>query len=429
MFHAAPPGTFLQISSKRPGRARESGGKAYVHPLFALPSERKHDFAQIVQTAIDSGDESVYTTLAAFNPSVYAFPKYEQPYSFTAARCAHLLGMCIDLDVGRSEEDAKEASQLLSSKDALEGTIWLIEKGIVPLPTMTAESGRGRYLIYIFAAALARTEEVRRRMQAVHIELCKRLSDFSPDPSSGNTVQPFKVPGSPSIMGPVRYEILEQGIVTAPLYSLETMEEFLQVTQEQSSSADRQANRPSRGGGIIRSSRQHVAPLRQRMEELRRLVPLRSRWTGYRHWLLLAFSEAARRCFRAGCSIEDGERLAFAETLRFNQSLPDPEDEVVIRSTIFGSRLPQRPQRNETIVRNLDVSVEETLRAGLWSLAHPDIARRRREAKQERREEKRSRRCEIDDRLLSGEGVSSIARSVGVSRATIYRRKGRLFIV
>jgi hypothetical protein len=430
MFHAAPPGTFLQISSKRPGRARESGGKAYVHPLFALPSERRCDFAQIVQTAVESGDESVYTTLAAFNPSVHAFPTREQPYSFTVGRCAHLLGMYIDLDIGRSEGDAKDASQLVSPKDALEGTIRLIEEGAIPLPTMTAESGRGRYLIYIFAEALPRSLEVRRRMQAVHAELCKRLSGFSPDPSSGNTVQPFKVPGSPSIIGPVRYEILEQGIIAAPLYSLEAMEEVLDVAREQSSPADAQPNRSSsRGRGISRSSSQHVAPLRQRMHELWRLVPLRSRWTGYRHWLLLAFAEAARRWFCAGHPIEDGERLAFDETLRFNQSLPDPEDEAVVRSTILRSRLRPRPQKNETIVRNLDVSVEETLRAGLKSLAHPDIARRRLEAKQERRYEKRSRRCEIDDRLLSGEGVSSIARSVGVSRETIYRRKRKLPVV
>ncbi|HXH92990.1 MAG TPA: hypothetical protein VNN25_15515 [Thermoanaerobaculia bacterium] len=360
---------------------------------------------------------------------MYAFPTREQPYSFTAARCAHLLGMCIDLDIGRSEEDAKDASQLLNPIDALKGILRLIETGAIPLPTMTAQSGRGRYLIYIFASALPRGPEVRRRVRAVHADLCKRLSGFSPDPSSGNTVQPFKVPGSPSVIGPVRYEMLEQGIITAPLYSLETMEEFLQVEQEQSSSVDRQSTRSSRGGGIIRSSWQHVAPLRQRMEELCRLVPLRPRWKGYRHWLLLAFAEAARRWFRAGRSIEDGERLAFDEILRFNRSLPDPEDEAVIRSTILRSRLLPRPQRNVTIVRNLGITVEETMRAGLWSLAHLDTARRRREATQERQNKKRSRRCEIDDRLLSGEGVLSIARSVGVSRATIYRRKRKLFRV
>ncbi len=426
MFHAAPPGTFLRISSKRPGRARGSEGKPYIQPFYALPAERLGDFSQIVQSAVDSGDEAVYTSLAVFSSSVlYAHPGRDQRYSFAGRRCKHFLGIWIDHDVGRSREEAKNPFQLLTAEAALIGTIRQIEKGAIPLPTMTAESGRGRYVIYVFATALANTPAVRLRMRAVHDGLCARLADFAPDRSSGNTVQPFKVPGSPSVIGPVCYAMFEQGEAAAPFYSLEILEESLCVYSN--SPAPPQHPRPiSLRARSARSPRQNAAPMRKRMDELRRLVRLRTRWTGFRHWLLLAFAEAARRWFCAGRSIEDGNRLASDEVLGFNQSLPDPEDETVVRSAILGSRLPTKPQTNATIARNLAVTIEESHRARLSSLAHPNVVREREEVKQKRRDEKQSRRREIEDRLLSGESVSSIARSLGMSRETIYRRRRKL---
>src|SRR5258706_7432527 len=177
LFHAAPPGTLLEVASARKGKARGSNAKPYPHPLCAIAAERKDDFATVVQSAIDAGDEHVYTTLAAFSPAVFAFPHREQPYSFTRDRCTHVLGIWMHLDVRRSSDDARDASQTISSEEALLSVCQHVETGRIPLPTMTSESGRGRHVFYVLAAAIIHRPETRRRIRVIHDELVIRLSD------------------------------------------------------------------------------------------------------------------------------------------------------------------------------------------------------------------------------------------------------------
>jgi hypothetical protein len=301
----------------------------------------------------------------------------------------------------------------------------LVRSTAIPLPTLTAKSGRGMYLFYLFSFPLRCTPEAMQLRKRALDELLGRLECVAADYSSTNVVQPFKAPGSRCDIGKVQYAMFERGLVTAPRYSLDALAEFLGVRDPASIVQAQGLRRKRSRGGASRPLR-YVAWAFVRMNELERLVPRRARWEGCRHYLLLAYAEAASWLYRARHGVSSGRELAFEETLRFNLSLPDPEDEAVIRSEIFGSRLRARPQKNETIVRCLAITVEESHRARLSSLAHPDVVREREEAKQKRRDKKKARRSEIDERLLSGESVSSIAHTVGMSRETIYRRKREL---
>ena len=427
LFHAAPPGSLLEVASARKGQARGSNAKSYPHPLCAIAAERRDDFSTVVQSAIDAGDEHVFTTLAAFSRAVLAFPHREQPYSFTRDRCTHVLGIWMDLDVGRSPDDAGDASQTISSEEALRSVCQRVEEGRIPLPTMTSESGRGRHVFYVLAAAITHCPDSQRRIRAIHDELIIRLAGLAPDRSSGNMVQLFKVPGSPSVIGPVRYEMFEQGDITAPLHTLEALEDFLDVPREGSPPSEPLPER-SRGrrGGINRSPQQSLAWARKRMDELRRVTPLRSHWKGFRHPLLLAYAEAARRWFRPGNSAREADRLAFEATILFNRTLPDPEDESEIRTAVFGSRVRARPQRNETVARNLAITVEETARAQLESLAHPDVVRVWEQESRQRTAEKQARERDVEERLRAGEAVASIALESGLSRSALYVRRKKL---
>jgi hypothetical protein len=415
MLHAAPRDTYLGISAKLPGFKAGTDGP-YLHP-FGAPT--RDEFMWVVDTAIDAGAEAVYTMLATFRYPV-AYPKRQQPYSFPRSRCDSILGLMIDLDVGRSESEARDTTQTMSADDALAIVFRLVEQDAIPLPTLTARSGRGLYLLYIFSAAARYTEHLRRRFEAVHDELRTRLAGLCPDRSSRNVVQLFKAPGSLSAAGFVSYEMYEQGEIGPPLHTLESLQTFLMLNgcvtpEEKLIPARRKGSRP-------RSPRQRVAFARRRMDELERLVPLRKRWTGWRHYLLLAYAEAARHVCRADHG-PLGDELAAEIVLDFNRGLPDPEDECAIRTQVLASPLPRRPQQNKTIVRNLEITVAESLSADMKSLAHPELVSALQGRGKERAEEKKRRNEQIDALLREGATVRAIMKQTAVSRAAIYRRK------
>ncbi len=436
LFRGARPDDLIPICSLRPGRLSSQKGRPYIHSFFPLTAEEHGNAEEIVATTVELGHEKTYWMAVTLRPDACAeLPVWEcdaVSFRYTQEFVSQIHGLFIDLDVGRSPEDSKNEFDQQTAGKALEGALALVEDNIIPMPTITACSGRGRYLLYLFTEPLDATSGNVARWRVVVDAILERVRHLAPDVGACRTLNRlFKTPGSG---GRIAYEMSDDGtgdmrrydfdeidafLLNHPYASAETVEEVERIAYTPIGAA------PKRRRTGNRSWVQNARPMIVRRDELHRLNEYRGgRWPEMRHKLMLYYATAQRRMIyeyfgNDPASTKIVKEIALRKTLRFNAKLADPlpEDEV---KGIFDT-MPRKPQRNETIAGELNITKEEMLACGLTSHIPKDVRKRQENEKISKRNAKDRRAWWLDYFVVNGMTVQCITKVMGKDQRTVKR--------
>jgi hypothetical protein len=437
-FRHARPDDLIPICSFRPGRLPAMRGQPYIHSYFPLRAEDNYEAEQIISDTAALGHKATYWMVVTLRPEACerqpVWEGREQLFSYEQVQVSQILGLFFDLDVGRSLEDSKNKFEQMTADEALDGALDLVDANVIPMPTLTAPSGRGQYLIYLFKEPLDATPDNRARWRLVVDGILDRIGHLAPDIGACHTLNRlFKAPGSG---GTVIYSMVDDGSHTLRRYDLDEIDAFLLNHAQEADTVveppierhsyeplvQKIAKRRNTGG---RSWLQNARSMIVRRNELQRINEYRKgRWPGMRHRLLMYFVTAERFIGRA--HFGGGKRakpnvdaIALQRALRFNAKLatPLPEDEV---EQMFDT-MPKKPQRNATIATELGVTVKEVLALGLTSLVPPEVQQRRMNARTEEKNAKDRAAAWFDSVVMSPMPVECISALTGKHRSTVSR--------
>jgi len=447
IFRKARPDDLIPICSRRPGKLPSQKGKPYVHSFFPLRVEVRYEAGEIIDMTAALGHEAAFWMLVTLRPEACERdPAWEgrgQRFSYKQEHVSQIHGLFFDLDVGRSPEDSKCEHDQMTADEALSRLLDLVEANVLPMPTLTATSGRGRYFLYLFDEPLdAIPANIKRWSTVVDLVLSRiahRASDtatcLAPDIPACHTLNRcFKAPGT--LGGKVAYSMFNDGSGELRRYDIDEIDAFLLNHPQESDEASEPAierqpyqplvtTLPKRRKPGKRSWLQNARSMIVRRNEMRRLNEHRAgRWPRMRHNLMLYFATAERRIAyeyfdNQSSATEVVKEIALRRTLRFNAKLVEPLPIEEVRA-IFDT-MPRKPQRNETIAATLRITEDEMLACGLTSLM-PAQARKRREGeKTEKKNAKDRAAFWLDHFITTGMPIICISKVMGRDRTTVHR--------
>ncbi len=436
MFRNARPDDLIPICSFRPGRLTSQKGGPYIHSYFPLRCEDHYEAANIIETTI-ALREVAYWMAVTLKPQACdqqaVWNGHALRFEYGKKYVAQIHGLFFDLDVGRSPEDSKNDFDQMTAEEALSGLHDLIGSEVIPMPTLTATSGRGRYFLYLFNEPIDATPENVARWRVVVDGVLPCIKHLAPDIGACHTLNRcFKVPGA--LDGRVVYSMFNDGSGELRRYNLDEIDAFL-LNHDHHSDGEREpkAKRETYvplGAVTIQKRKtngkrpwlQNARSMIVRRNELLRLNEHRAgRWPGMRHNLLLYFTTAERRIVyeRFGNDRAAVKAIALRRALRFNSKLADPLPKEEIAG-IFDT-MPEKPHRNETIVTMLGVTKEEMLACRLTSLIPSDERARKQNAEIEKKNANDLSAWWLDYFVTNGMPVLCISNLTGKDRSTVSR--------
>lgn len=443
MFEIARPDDLIAICSKRPGKLKSQRGKPYPHSYFPPRVEDRHDIEEIVDVITALGHEPAFWMLFTLRPDACdVFPAWEQRpqrFRYTKEFLSQILGIFIDLDVGRPPEEATSEASKMSHEAALERVLNLVENKVIPMPTLTAPSGRGRYIVYLFQTAIDATADNIERWKMVVNELLRRVDHLAPDKSASRTPNRlFKAHGT--LDGKVTYSMLHLGDGQLRRYDLDEIDAFVLNHPTQSTAllnrdVDVDVERVEynrlvpvkrkRASTGTRHWMQKARPMIVRRNELLRLHKhRRGHWPNMRHLFLLYYATAVRMITyqfydNDKAATDNVKAIGLRKTLRLNETLaePLPVEEV---EGIFDT-MPKLPQQNRTLSEDLHVTVKEMLACGLRSLIPVEIMDRNATVAIQEKNAESIRAMYLDHFIMGGMPITCISALTGKHRSTINR--------
>src|SRR5260221_796524 len=306
VFRTVRPDDLIPICAKRPGRKRSMAGTPYIHSFFPVRAADRYEAAQVIETATALGHPT-YWMLVTLRPQACPVlqPSWEgepQTFSYRKPFVSQIHGLFFDLDVGRAPEHSKSEFDQITADEALAVVLDLVQSNVIPLPTLTAPSGRGRYLLYLFKEPVDATAKNVMCWREVVNAFLRRLTRLAPDCGACRSLNGlFKAPGSG---GAVPYSMFDDGSQTLRRYELDELDAFLVnhpagTSDQEEPVVQRYAYeplvRPSKRRQGHRSWLQTARPMIVRLHELERLNLRRtSPWPERSHKLLLYYATAAR---------------------------------------------------------------------------------------------------------------------------------------
>jgi hypothetical protein len=176
----------------RPGKLPRMKGKPYIHSFFPLKVEDRCEAEQIIDASATLGHNPTFWMLVTLRPeATKKLPVWEdhsQSFFYRQELVSQIHGLFFDLDVGRAPEDSKNEFDSMTADEALEGTLDLVEANVIPMPTLTAASGRGRYLLYLFREPVDATLANIARWRLVVGGVLSRITHLAPDVGACHTL-------------------------------------------------------------------------------------------------------------------------------------------------------------------------------------------------------------------------------------------------
>lgn len=394
----------------------DHGRREFLHTLFwDLPERKGQIFYARLQDGVfsqrstcdladiealdDLAEVSTYISLNVFNGR-----KRE------ASQMRFLTSMYVDIDI-HDVEDQELQKKKTTAQRVLIGKL---QAGVLPVPTMITDTGRGYGLYYVLSGTIANTEnaeKIRGYYNAIYDALIKRFQQELPglvDPSVKDAARICRLPGTTNPASGTICRLMycepEQKWSLRDLSKYVTLEEYkkkkiIDISKRRIAAAE------ERGVGFCV----------QRIQSLRRLQSLRGEnCLGVReHMLFILYSSLVR--------VYDHDEAVdklYLFNSNFSQSLPEKELEHIIEETDnnYGEDGHEGYYKlsNKYIVDTLQITEEEE---GIISLG----CGRRAAARAEKRHEKELRITEIIEELKAGTPYREIAAAFDVSESTVKR--------
>ena len=420
IFDRARDDSFISIGSRRPSRDHP---KPHPHYLAPLPV-REHQQLLPGMFACRPGETKYICINTLKGTSLKNIPHQQyidvlnnhKPKYFKS-RKEHVRELCavaIDMDIYKCEKpfSPTEALQILLGK-SLDGTF--------PLPSLLAKSGRGVYAWWLLQEEESEypplADEMNRRIwKKIVNELLKRTADLSSDSNATLLAQWLKCPGtmdtktgnevvyySPGLggRGSVPYYALnglldELGLsIPAPVMTIDYP--IITKGRDQREKTDR--------------SSIAARPYESRMKEIEKLAEHRKGIkVGKRHTTLLYYFSAARAAFGMTKGRREAYDLARAKTEAFNKTYCRPPQPVKELYKAMPWKRPVKEARDDTIVRNLEITREEAEEQNFTALQTPEMKAEKEANRVSKKRRNELRRCVVDSALIAGRSPAHIVR-------------------
>jgi len=439
-----------------------------------LPTIREHQAEHTKYIAMNPLSDSAFPAKAARagGYSAYLDAMASGEPLFFEAQLRHvceLASLCVDLDFYKAMPNA-------SANYAMAMVLDLADDGHLPTPSLFTFSGRGLYCWWLLSDAAGHPpmadESNTSQWRQIMAELLKRLAGLEPDHRQAHPVGWRKFAGEtdPKSGNRVRYVCLaednEDGRPEIPRYQLNDLTQALELqippvqappearptpTDDEIKDAIERIKAKERTGPGRRGN--PAATAIKRADEIVLLATHRGGFvSGYRHSALWHYFNATKARLTIqyqddgmdrAAAVNEAWRDAVSMTHSFNGrwcTPPKPSNEVAKacsamkgnKKTRSGSASPHYSVRNDTIARDLGVTIDETHALGLSSLAEPGVRKLRADERARKQRRKKALQREIDRLLLAGHSVRRISADLEqrygrpVARSTIGSRRRKL---
>ena len=432
IYQDADSDAIIATATRRPTRKDPDGNAPYV--LEPVPiRDRREIIPQLFELAIEqtmyfmpntldqdalhrkykhhSGDNPPHYADARLSLEDYqkrrerikAGEKYQgwplQPLYFNAANhhVNQLVAITVDLDVGREEDD-------MTSEMAVGYALSLARYGEIPLPSLTAASGRGAYLLWLLKdAESGRAPRANRdnidRYKKTTAELCKKLEMLKADRNATRLANWFKLPGTVDTKTDtlVIYSAhMVSTLAEIPRYDLTTLtkdldlfDEPMQVKQLQEPQQPAVTFKPEKANIRNVQPGKGAEPFEKRVREIELIAQCRQGIDeGLRETTLFYYYQLCLVFYKI--SLQDhaeAAKEAQTRTSEFNKHYFKPPLPWTELKKIFEQPIQRVQVSNETLAFQLKVTVQEANKLGLNSILPPELVAKKKAA--ERRENAR----------------------------------------
>lgn len=338
----------------------------------------------------------------------------------------HVNSLMYDLDVEAAHSGELSGRALERAKGDGAALVYdLVERGLLPKPTMVVDTGRGLQVHYV----LERTASYRNSLGEVNrplLAVVKRVRDglasllraacsapgcqLSLDEAASDLSRVCRIPGSTNTKSDTRAALLHDD---GPLWSLEGLLAFLPQAQgpRKPASGTSPVSRPRRPDMDEGASGLLCRLRMSKLQELRDLREASGGCLGTRNELLFCYVNAAFSLYGTTRTLELGRKFNDG----FSRPLPDSE----VRASVSGiSRNGVYRFGRRRLAEHVALSDEEDRAIGFFDLPATKEMRRRAE-KRRRAEAKAERDAKVLSFAKEGLSYGEVARMVGVSRRTV----------
>lgn len=375
-----------------------------------------------------------YFTLNLFYPGAHHWRNKETgaPVMRRTERCLqNLVGVYVDMDVGRTEEDSKIPAQRMTWRQAAAIAGDYMDDGRLPQATFFARSGRGVYCVWCLRDELDKSRLIQlpppgsdKRSHLIGLykrinkEFSGRLRIAAAD-QIHDASRYLRIPGSihtkanQPVIWQVQYVDGEIPLYTigelansaglypaeaesAP-YQLRSRELALlpEVTEETSGKRRRETKNPgstpNRGAGRYRLGE-------LRVDDILTIEGYQVGFgQGFREGCLLRYADALRT---AGCSQFQMETKVREMAQRCRPSYPSDPNDTPIRELVKDSFKRQRSYKTETLVRWFQVTPDQARELGLVTIVPKEVREERRLTLKKRQDIREKRREVIQSWII-----------------------------
>ena len=416
IYQDADSDAIIATASRRPTRTDKEGNAPHV--LEPIPiRDRREIIPQLFELAIEQTMYFMPNTLNqdalhrfkryhSGNPPHYQDDRYTledyqarrqegiesgnfRPLYFNTANhhVKQLVAITIDLDVGRDETD-------MTSDMAVGYALSLARYGEIPLPSLTAASGRGAYLLWLLKDAetgLApyTTRENIDRWKKTTAELCKKLEEVKADRNATRLANWFKIPGTVDTKTDtlVIYSTHQfSTLAEIPRYDLMTLtkdldlfDEPLKVKQLPEPDPRNVTFNPEKINARNVKPGKGAEPFEKRISEIELIAQGRQGIKeGLRENTLFYYYQLVRMFYQI--NLQDHQK-AQQRTIDFNKHYftpPLPRSE--LQQKIFSQKIQIMKVTNELLAYHLRVTVQEASKLGLQSILPQELVAKKQAA-------------------------------------------------